>query len=88
MLHKAIRLLRMYKDIPQHEISRLMELDQSRISNMEKGKHKISIEVAERYAKIFSLDISFLLMFADKLENKKGLEKAIFQAIVTTIKEF
>jgi transcriptional regulator with XRE-family HTH domain len=62
--------------------------DGSFLSLLENGRRRVSPEMLQKYSEIFDIKPSEILMFAEKLKNKKGLEAAILKSIKKTIVEF
>lgn len=89
MLNKALRLLRVYYDMKGCDLAEKLGMsDSSFLSYLEKGRRKVTPEMLQKYSEIFDMKPSEILMFADKLNNKKGLELAIHKNIKKTILEF
>ena len=57
-------------------------------SEIEGGLKTVSIDILKRYEKVFGIEPQFIMTFADKLKNKKGLEKKIFENMIKTVVEF
>ena len=87
-LAKALKLLRLYANMKSVYLAKKIGLSSSYTSEIEGGHKTISIDMLKSYEKVFGVDPSFIMMFADKLKNKKGLEKKIFENIIKTIAEY
>jgi len=85
MLNKAIKLIRMYSNMKATDLAVELGITSGRLSELENGKKKIPVEILTKYGKIFKVDPSFILSFAEKLAKDKSLEKKIFEDIVKTI---
>ena len=88
MVSRAIKLLRIYNGVPQHVVAKKMGIAQSGICRMESGLMKIRPEDVVKLAKIYGVDPELVLMLADKLKKSKGLEKAIFEAVIEVVREY
>lgn len=77
MYHRALKLIRQYHRLSQVELANRIGLSKSFISEIEKtnGK-KPSIDVLERYASEFNIPLSSLLLFAERTEASKVVERS------------
>lgn len=67
---EALRLLRVFHDVKQNELATQLELSPSYLSEMERAKRPVSLEVLNRYADHFSIPMSSLLFFSETLGAK------------------
>jgi transcriptional regulator with XRE-family HTH domain len=88
MLHRAIKLLRLYNGLSAQEMAEKLNIYPSNLSLCEKGSRKIPVTLIDKYGKIFGMKSSEIINFAEKLKTKKGLETAIFESIKETIRSF
>ena len=65
----ALRLLRIFNGYKSAELAEMLELSQSYVSELENNKKQPTMDVLERYAKVFDMKKSTLLLFAESLEN-------------------
>jgi len=65
MYDRALKLIRVYHGLSQVQVAEQLGLSKSYVSEIEKGTKKPSIDVLERYAEVFDLPLSQLLMFAE-----------------------
>lgn len=77
---EALRLLRIFNGYKSAELAKMLGLSQSYVSELENNKKQPTLEVLERYAKVFGMKKSTLLLFAESLENEK-LEKSKKQRV-------
>ena len=75
MIGETLRLLRVFNDYTTIEMSKKVGLSQSYISELENGKKQPSLEVIEKYANIFDMKPSTLLLFSESLENDEVHKK-------------
>ena len=66
---EALRLLRIFNGYKSAELAKMLELSQSYVSELENNKKQPTIEVLDKYAKVFDMKKSTLLLFAEALEN-------------------
>ena len=52
---EALRLLRIFNGYKSAELAKKLELSQSYVSELENGKKQPTIEVLDKYAKVFEM---------------------------------
>jgi transcriptional regulator with XRE-family HTH domain len=75
MYHHALRLIRVFHDMNQADVADKLGLSKSYISELEQGRKKPSIEVLEKYAALFRIPLSSLLLFAERAEKANFVEE-------------
>ncbi len=65
---EALKYLRLFNGYKSAQLAEELGLSQSYISELENGKKQPSIEVLDRYAKLFNMKKSTLMLFAESLE--------------------
>ena len=68
---EALRLLRIFNGYNSAELAKKLELSQSYVSELENGKKQPTIEVLDKYAKVFEMKKSTLMLFAESLEDEE-----------------
>ena len=68
---EALRLLRIFNGYKSAELAKKLELSQSYVSELENGKKQPTMEVLDKYAKVFEMKKSTLMLFAESLDDKK-----------------
>ena len=68
---EALRLLRIFNGYKSAELAKKLELSQSYVSELENGKKQPTIEVLDKYAKVFEMKKSTLMLFAETLEDEE-----------------
>lgn len=68
---EALRLLRIFNGYKSAELAKKLELSQSYVSELENGKKQPTMEVLEKYAKVFEMKKSTLMLFAESLEGEE-----------------
>lgn len=64
---EALRLLRIFNGYKSAELAKKLELSQSYVSELENGKKQPTMEVLDKYAKVFEMKKSTLMLFAESL---------------------
>ena len=70
-LGEALRLLRIFNGYKSAELAKKLELSQSYVSELENGKKQPTMEVLDKYAKVFEMKKSTLMLFAESLEGEE-----------------
>lgn len=68
---EALRLLRIFNGYKSAELAKKLELSQSYVSELENGKKQPTMDVLDKYAKVFEMKKSTLLLFAESLEGEE-----------------
>jgi transcriptional regulator with XRE-family HTH domain len=76
MIHIALKYIRQYFDIKQVDLAAQLEISKSYLSEIESGKKKPSLDMLDKYSKLFKIPVSLILVFSEKMESKKISEKA------------
>jgi transcriptional regulator with XRE-family HTH domain len=77
MLHKALRHLRRYHQMTQDQLAKQLEISNNYLSEIESGKkaHALTIDLLERYAQVFDVPVSSLMLFSEQLDSNRRSEK-------------
>ena len=68
---EALRLLRIFNGYKSAELAKKLVLSQSYVSELENGKKQPTMEVLDKYAKVFEMKKSTLMLFAESLEGEE-----------------
>ena len=68
MLNKALKLLRTYHQLNQAELALKLEISNSYLCEIEKGVKSPSIDLLAKYAEVFKMPVSNILLFSEKIE--------------------
>lgn len=73
---EALKLLRIFNGYKSAQLAEMLGLSQSYISELENNKKQPTIDILDRYAKLFNMKKSTLMLFAESLEEEnKKMEK-------------
>ena len=70
VLSEALRLIRVFHDVKQHELAERLGISKSYLSEIERGKKSPSIEIIRQYAAEFDMPVSSILFFSEQLNNQ------------------
>ena len=68
---EALRLLRIFNGYKSAELAKKLELSQSYVSELENGKKQPTMVVLDKYAKVFEMKKSTLMLFAESFEGEE-----------------
>ncbi len=80
MINDALRLIRVYHNQTQTQISTGLGLSKSYVSEIESGRKKVTLETLEKYSRYFDIPASSLMLFAENIEDPT-LVKNIKQSV-------
>ena len=61
-LGKKVKLIRNRRGLNQDDLTEVLELSRSQISNLESGRRNLSVKQLEKLCKYFKVDMSYFLM--------------------------
>lgn len=70
MLNKALKEIRLFHQMKQDELSKELDISKSYLSELEAGKKTISLDILDKYSRVFSIPVSSLLLFSENLDSK------------------
>lgn len=71
MLNRALKLLRTYHQLKQVELAKRLGVSNSYLSEIETGTKMPGIELLEKYAEIFKMPVSSIMLFSEKMSDEK-----------------
>ena len=80
MISRALRLVRLFHRLKQTDLAARLDISNSYLSEIESGVKSPSVELLGRYSDIFSIPVSTLLLFSERLKEKKFSERMRIQA--------
>ncbi len=75
MLNEALKQIRLFHQLKQVELAEELGISKSFLSEIESGRKAVSMELLQKYADIFSVPASSLLMFSENIEAAKASDK-------------
>ena len=75
MLNEALRLIRVYHDLTQTQLSFELGVSNSHLSEIEGGKKTPTLELLNKYGNRFDIPVSSLLFFSENLDKSKVTDK-------------
>lgn len=76
MLGEALRLIRVYHDLKQKQAAERLGFSTSYLSEIERGQKTPTLDIIDRYAKIFDMPVSSIMFFSESLDRKGTLDQA------------
>ncbi|MCW5575184.1 MAG: helix-turn-helix transcriptional regulator [Burkholderiales bacterium] len=80
MISRALRLVRNFHRLKQTDLAARLDISNSYLSEIESGSKSPSIELLGKYSELFGIPVSTLLLFSERLEEKKFSERVRVQA--------
>lgn len=71
MIHRALKSLRTFHQLKQTELARRLEISNSYLSEIESGDKMPGFELLEKYAALFKMPVSSILLFSERLESDR-----------------
>ena len=71
MLNRALKLLRIYYQMTQADLSTRLGLSKSYLSEIESGRKEPSLALIYKYADVFKVPASNILIFSERLSEQK-----------------
>ena len=82
-MNEALRLLRVYHVMKASELARELGISGSYLSEIEKGKRKVSLELLKRYSQVFQTSPSAIMMFTEAYErNGPKIKRLVGRRVV------
>lgn len=69
MIGEALRLLRIFNGYKSAELAKKLKISQSYVSEIENNKKQPTMEILDKYANVFGMKKSTLMLFAESLED-------------------
>jgi transcriptional regulator with XRE-family HTH domain len=71
MLNRALKLLRTYHQLKQGELAKRLDIANSYLSEIETGVKTPSIDLLQKYAVVFKIPVSSIILFSEKIDDPK-----------------
>lgn len=69
LVNESLRIIRLYWGKTQAELAKDLGVSQSFISEIEKSKREVSLDLLGRYSRALKVPMSSLLLFAESVEG-------------------
>lgn len=70
MLNRALKLLRTYHQLKQVDLAKRLGISNSYLSEIETGVKMPAVDLLEKYAEIFKMPVSSILLFSEKMSDE------------------
>lgn len=80
MLHRALKLLRTYHRLTQQQLADRLAISNSYLSEIEKGTKTANLDLLEKYAAVFSIPVSSILLFSERIDAERPGDRMRFAA--------
>lgn len=77
MLYQALRHLRRYHGMKQQDLAAKLGISNNYLSEIESGTkaHAITVELLNKYAEVFGVPVSTLMLFSEQLDSNKRSDR-------------
>ena len=75
MLHEALRLVRQFHTLNQTEMADRLGISKSYLSQIEHGHKKPTLDLLEKYAEVFGIPLSNLLLFSESVGDPRPAKR-------------
>jgi transcriptional regulator with XRE-family HTH domain len=69
MLNEALRLIRVFHDLSQKDLAAKFHISNSYMSEIESGVKEPTLELLQKYSRIFEIPMSSILFFSESINN-------------------
>lgn len=69
LINESLKIIRLYWGKTQTEIANDLGVSQSYVSEIEKGRREVTLDLLGRYSRILNVPMSSLLLFAEEVEG-------------------
>ena len=76
MIGESLRLLRVFYGLKSAEVAEKLGLSQGYVSDIENCRRQPSLETLEKYAKLFDVKLSTLILFSEEIDGDSEAKKA------------
>ena len=75
MLNQALRMIRVFHDMPQKHLATRLDIAQSHLSEIESGKKEPTLALLQKYSEEFKIPVSSILFFSEHMKDGKEASK-------------
>ena len=76
MIRNALKTIRQYHNLNQTQLAIKLSISTSYLSELESGKKEPTLDMLQRYAKVFNVPLSSLVVFSETLAGEHTVTKA------------
>ena len=69
LVNESLRIIRLYWGKTQAELAEELGISQSYISEIEKSKREVTLDLLRKYGRVLKVPMSTLLLFAEEVEG-------------------
>jgi transcriptional regulator with XRE-family HTH domain len=80
MISRALRMVRTFHRMKQQDLAVKLKISGSYLSEIENGTKSPSMEILEKYSDIFGIPVSTLMLFSERLDERKFSERVRVKA--------
>lgn len=80
MISRALRMVRSFHRLKQNDLAERLKISSSYLSEIEKGTKSPSMEILQKYSDIFGIPVSTLMLFSERLDERKFSERVRVKA--------
>lgn len=90
MISEALRLLRVFHDMKQNDLAERLGIAKSYLSEIESGKKAPSLELVEKYSRVFGIPSSSILFFSENVsrDDRGDTDARVRTAIAGKVVQF
>ena len=75
MLNDALKQIRMFHEMKQVELAQKLDISKSYLSEIESGRKSVTLDLLQKYAEVYSVPASSLLVFSENIDAAKASDK-------------
>ena len=76
MLHKALRIIRVFEGLTQVEAAKKLNVSQSYLSEIERGTKNPTLDVIGKYGEVFGIPVSAIMLFSENMADGSSVQRA------------
>lgn len=69
MINEALKLIRLYWGKSQAEMADELELSQPYLSEIERGRKEVTLDILQRYSECLKIPMSSLMLFSERIDG-------------------
>ncbi|EKO3480161.1 helix-turn-helix transcriptional regulator [Vibrio fluvialis] len=81
MLHKALRLIRKYHNKSPSEAALALGISKNELSEIESNQRPVSPDLLNKYANLFELPVSSLVLFSETIEKERKYSQIVRKSL-------